>query len=369
MSGFIKTLLVAVAAGIIVGVAMIYISDWNDERKASLLPETQNPENTTDFAGGLGTAEQPYLISTPDQLARIGSKPSASFRLISDIDLYGKTWSPIPVFQGHLDGNGKTISNMSIAQSISALTSDTYVGMFKEVLPEATISDVSLVNTSITVTGSIINSESAHSTNYQLVSGALVGKNSGTIQNCLVDATLSITFTGRWTNFTSPDYDEASRVYNRFGTIVISGGIAGINTNSGIIKESVTSGSIAATYNQTGGDNDCSVYNYAGGITGLNDGGIIQSTTSSAAVSLVSNFRYTGATLVGTPWQPLGVEPYMHTYAGGSIGLNYSGTVTQTISTGARNTSVLIEGTNYWGTGSSYENNYEKEGDIACNKP
>lgn len=366
MSGFIKTLLVAVAAGIIVGVAMLYISDWNETRKATDPPD---PGDTIDFAGGLGTAEQPYLISTPEQLARISTKPSASFRLIDDIDLIGKDWNPIPAFQGNLDGNNKTISNLSVWQNISALTSDTYVGMFKEVLPGAVIKNLTITNATINATGSLLNSESSHTTDYSLATGVVAGKNGGIIQNCVVDAVLVVSFTGKWTNYTHSELDIASRIYNRFGTIVISGGIAGINTNSGIIRDTSVSGTISATFDQLGGDNDCSVYNYAGGISGLNDGGTIQATSSTASVSLASSFNYTGPALVGTPWQQLGVEPYMHTYAGGSIGLNYSGTVLQTSSSGHQDTSVHIEGVNYWGTGSNYENNYEKEGDIACNKP
>lgn len=79
--------------------------------KANILP----------FDGGDGTAQSPYLIRTAWQLQRLGDSSYLSsgkyFKLISDIDLQGATWSPIGSYQtpfkGNLDGNGKKISNLT----------------------------------------------------------------------------------------------------------------------------------------------------------------------------------------------------------------------------------------------------------------
>ena len=64
--------------------------------------------NTTEFAGGTGTEDDPYLISTKEQLNNVQNNLSAHYKLIADIifvdadyessgDFYnsGKGWSPI----------------------------------------------------------------------------------------------------------------------------------------------------------------------------------------------------------------------------------------------------------------------------------
>jgi len=76
-------------------------------------------EVAANFAGGSGTKEDPYLIATAQQLARVKDYLSGHFKLIADIDLNvapynrGKGWEPIgsgdEPFTGSLDGNGKTI--------------------------------------------------------------------------------------------------------------------------------------------------------------------------------------------------------------------------------------------------------------------
>ena len=85
------------------------------------------------YAGGTGTEEDPYLISTPEQLAYLASQANAGkirgyyFKLTNDIDLGWMEWDPIglgyssdgreseySVFLGHFDGDGHTISNFSI---------------------------------------------------------------------------------------------------------------------------------------------------------------------------------------------------------------------------------------------------------------
>jgi len=77
------------------------------------------------FAGGDGTQNNPYLISTPEQLAlmaKIGCSEGSGGRhifenayleLTNDIDLYGKDWYSIGgVFAGSFNGNGHVIKNM-----------------------------------------------------------------------------------------------------------------------------------------------------------------------------------------------------------------------------------------------------------------
>ncbi|MBQ3124744.1 MAG: hypothetical protein IJC09_04915 [Clostridia bacterium] len=83
---------------------------------------------------GKGTEENPYLISTKEELVWFGnsvntisdegiengytSEADSYFKLISDIDLEGNEWEPVGntkvAFKGHFDGNGHVIKNFKI---------------------------------------------------------------------------------------------------------------------------------------------------------------------------------------------------------------------------------------------------------------
>ena len=81
--------------------------------------QLQFSENSTEFAGGMGTAFSPYLIAKPEHLQAIRGKENSFFELVNDIDLSAiATYEPIGTagapFAGSLDGNGHTISGMNI---------------------------------------------------------------------------------------------------------------------------------------------------------------------------------------------------------------------------------------------------------------
>ena len=75
------------------------------------------------FAGGVGTAEDPYLICTPAQMQAIGADSSiwsSHFRLMSDLDLSAMIGTEYNIpgqesrrFGGVFDGNGHTISGFT----------------------------------------------------------------------------------------------------------------------------------------------------------------------------------------------------------------------------------------------------------------
>jgi hypothetical protein len=71
------------------------------------------------YAGGTGTAEDPYLIGTAEQMNVIGLSPedwTKHFRLVADIDmndLGGSAVHLIGEFQGVFDGDGHTIANLT----------------------------------------------------------------------------------------------------------------------------------------------------------------------------------------------------------------------------------------------------------------
>ena len=129
------------------------------------------------FSGGTGTADEPYLISTPDELNSIGHNPrlmESHFKLINDIDLagidlfiIGRTIYP---FAGTFNGSNFEISNFSYTS-----TDMDNIGLFSYVeCPDAEIKDLGLLDPDIDAgTGDYV--------------GSLVGRlDNGTITNCCV---------------------------------------------------------------------------------------------------------------------------------------------------------------------------------------
>ena len=109
----------------------------------------------TPFAGGLGTAESPYLICSSRQLQALGASPQYwdkyfHFRLMQDIDLDSITGTDYNIigtdanpFKGHFDGDGYRIVNFSYADSERDL-----VGLFGFV-DEARIERVALKDVAV----------------------------------------------------------------------------------------------------------------------------------------------------------------------------------------------------------------------------
>ncbi len=107
------------------------------------------------FAGGSGTAEDPYLVATAEQLNRVREYRDCHFKQIADIDLsdfisnseFG--WSPIGPdniipFIGVYDGNSKKITNLFIN-----LPEQDFIGLFGQT-KDAEIINLNLENADIT---------------------------------------------------------------------------------------------------------------------------------------------------------------------------------------------------------------------------
>ena len=98
-------------------------------------PSGEGTDGDMLFAGGSGSAEDPWKIATAEQLDRIRDDLTGHYTLIDDIDLSGyENWMPIGTFQprsdapedaevphpdyaftGTFDGAGHTISNLTIS--------------------------------------------------------------------------------------------------------------------------------------------------------------------------------------------------------------------------------------------------------------
>ena len=159
------------------------------------------------FAGGYGTSANPYLISTPEQLAYLASLVnnnntnynSKYYELTEDIDLGGREWTPIGkgvlaadltassnyAFKGVFNGNGHTVSNFKIS---SASTS--YLGLFGNVYGGNTASVANLHISDFTINATM-------TSNYNLAAGGLAGTCYGIITSCgSSNGTISVITTG-----------------------------------------------------------------------------------------------------------------------------------------------------------------------------
>ena len=150
------------------------------------------------FAGGTGTAEDPYQIANGAELAYLASSVNngetyeeKNFVLTANIDLNGLPWTPIAnsfsdallggsnyrIFAGNFDGNGYTISKVSIGSETTPFESDVF-GLFGAT--EGKISNLNLDTVSIHGVAKI-------TSGYVIgPAGGLVGYSAGSIENCHV---------------------------------------------------------------------------------------------------------------------------------------------------------------------------------------
>jgi hypothetical protein len=204
------------------------------------------------YGGGEGTAEQPYLIYTAEQMNQIGIDSDdwgKHFALMADIDLSGFAGEPqfnligstTDPFSGVFDGRGHTISGFTYqGDGISY-----EIGLFRVVDgEEAVIKNLGLIDPNIS--GAF------------LVSTLAALLNDGRIENCWV--------TG------GSVYAEGMR----------AGGLAG-EISAGMVLNCYTSDTSV----------DCTTW--AGGLTGVNTGGLIINSYAANPVSATPMSSYVGA--------------------------------------------------------------------------
>ena len=193
------------------------------------------------FAGGTGTAEDPYQIANGAQLAYLASSVNSgetyeekNFVLTANIDLNGLPWTPIAnsfsdallggsdyrVFAGNFDGNGYTISNVSIGSETTPFESDVF-GLFGAT--EGKISNLNLDTVSIHGIAKIASIGAVVG-----FAGGLVGSSGGSIENCHV--------TGLTMDMSAPS--------NVYAAAYWVGGLVGALDGTQLINECSVSGSI-----------------------------------------------------------------------------------------------------------------------------
>ena len=177
------------------------------------------------LAAPVGEAGSRITIRTPEDLVELSRRCSLdswsrgkTVVLSADLDLSDVEFSSIPTFGGTFDGQGYTISGLTITGSGNVR------GLFRYLQSGGVVQNVSL---EVTI----------EPTDLQDSLGGLVGNNRGSVRNCTVTGSIQ-------------------------GETNI-GGIIGVNESSGKIINSTFSGSVTGEH-------------YVGGIAGQNLGSILQ---------------------------------------------------------------------------------------------
>ncbi len=223
---------------------------------------------------GLGTAEDPYLISNAPELgAMIYYSPHAHYRLDSSIDLSGICWGTavIPAFEGTFDGNNLTISHLTI-KGVSNL------GLFERLTSGAEIKYLELVNVNITGLGRDVGGLAVYnygtmthcySTGTGAVSGegtvgGLVGYNVGTMIHCY--STGSVLGLEGWAAVGGLTVINDGTVTQCYSTGAVSGGSSAgglMSHNYGTVTQCYSTGAVSGR-------------EWVGGLVGFNYGTVIQ---------------------------------------------------------------------------------------------
>ena len=188
------------------------------------------------FGGGSGEPNNPYLIYTVDQMNAFSAEPNEwdkHFKLMTNIDLSGFLYdialiAPVTIsddndpiqgtpFTGVFDGNGHTISNLTVM-------GEGYLGLFGRVTSKAKIVDLGVVDVNIVGSGDYV--------------GGLVGFNEyGQLNRC----------------FSSGQVSSGTGI----------GGLVGYNGFGGRVLRCYSTSAVTGQKN-------------IGGLVGLNDGEISQ---------------------------------------------------------------------------------------------
>ena len=319
------------------------------------------------FAGGNGTANNPYLIANVTQLQAIRNAPnSAHFKLINDIDATatstwnsGQGFNPIGWLGGTIDGNGFTISNLVInRQGFYQAAFITQLGS------DGVVENLNFSNTSIiggnrsavvagTLAGTISNVVITGNVTGQSNVGGIAGQvdGGGIISNAQFSGNINGTndFVGGLTGLLNSNaFILNSSMHGTVNGQARVGGIAGQMNSNSLIENSI------ANINVTG-QND-----FTGGITGYNNQGSILNSSSTGKVSGV---KFVGG-LVGRNDGTISLSnssadvTASNDEVGGLIGRNHNGIIYDSFSSGLVTGSNSVGGLIGWnGYGGSIINN------------
>lgn len=307
----------------------------------------------TDFAGGSGTAEDPWQIETAEQLAKLAVDVNSGivgkthakehFILIANLDLSAHRWIPIGygdsngsfhAFSSYFDGNNKTITGLYVDETQEGVSAGLFGNFSGYELKNIIISDayvkvsckdrnaagVLIGNASQGYGMSISVSDckvSGTVENTKALSGGLVGYNSyGTYKDCVVD--VEVIGGGQSGGFIGEDFNGVYQNCIAKGNVSGSwsvGGFAGLLFFESGVDKCASYGKVTASDWNVGGfvgyvesaveiknsvafgDVESIVTDFepkVGGFAGTNDGSTITKSHSSGKITCASEMYSPG---------------------------------------------------------------------------
>jgi hypothetical protein len=233
------------------------------------MPQEESVEGT--FAGGSGTAGDPYQISNADELQAMNTDPDACYILVNDIDCSGMdTWNggqgfePVDNFTGIFDGDGYVIEGLYINRPYS------YVGLFESVkngeIKNTALEDVDISSYGGGVSGGLAGYTLSADISGCHVTGCIYGQHFvgglvGHVYSGMIGSCYSTTNNyGSWNVGGLAGYAELGRIYQSFATGIVNGterlgGLVG-ETYRTSINDSFATGAVSGN-------------EYIGGLVGL----------------------------------------------------------------------------------------------------
>ena len=231
-----------------------------------------------------------YTVTSAEGLKNIAKlvndgNTDIDITLTSDIDLTGIDWTPIgkddnKAYTGTFDGNGKTITGLTVTGS------DQYAGLFGRIGSGGTVKNVVLEGVQITTTyiyGS---------------AGGVAGDSYGNIENCSVSGSVS----GN-SNSNGTSNCVGGVVGQQYGGTITectsSAIVEGTNDVGGVVGQTNNGATLTACY-ATGdvtAERDPRNNTYAGGVVGFNGGGTLTACYATGNVTVTGDG--TGSIYVG----------------------------------------------------------------------
>ncbi|MGI5154149.1 hypothetical protein [Microbispora sp. CA-102843] len=182
---------------------------------------------------GEGSEQSPYLVDSPDDLAKVDNDPAGHYRLTADLNLTGLDRAQIgrtTTFTGVFDGDGHTISGL-------AAPADQGPGLFAD--NHGTIED-------LVVQGDVTTDRST--------AGLVADQNHGTIQRVRVDGSLTAnSYVGGVTGHQFGTVRDSVSTVDVHATTQYAGGVVGVSVGGSVTENVLATGAVVANSASAGG--------------------------------------------------------------------------------------------------------------------